>query len=86
MIFKRCINFTKLKNLIRILKTQPKTLIIVADVNIPNEFVDTITVLEFQLPQLVEIKQELDRLINSLNQKIENNVFESLVNSCQDYL
>ena len=74
----------KLKNLIRILKTQPKTLIIVApDVNIPNEFVDTITILEFQLPQLNEIKQELDRLIQALNQKIENNVFESLVNSCQ---
>jgi len=74
----------KLKNLIRILKTQPKTLIIVApDVNIPNEFIDTISILEFQLPQLNEIKQELDRLVNSLNQEIENNVFESLVTSCQ---
>ena len=74
----------KLKNLIRILKTQPKTLIIVApDVNIPNEFIDTISILEFQLPQLNEIKQELNRLVNSLNQEIENNVFESLVNSCQ---
>ena len=74
----------KLKNLIRILKTQHKTLIIVAtEVNIPNEFIDTITILEFQLPQLNEIKQELDRLVNSLNQKIENNVFESLINSCQ---
>ena len=74
----------KLKNLIRILKTQPKTIIIVApDVNIPNEFIDTITILEFQLPQLNEIKKELDRLIQSLNQKIDNNVFESLVNSCQ---
>ena len=39
--------------------------------------------MEFQLPQLNEIKQELDRLVNSLNQKIENNVFESLINSCQ---
>ena len=74
----------KLKNLIRILKTQPKTLIIVAtEVKFPNEFIDTITILEFQLPQLNEIKQELDRLVNSLNQKIENNVFESLINSCQ---
>jgi len=74
----------KLKNLIRILKTQPKTIIIVApDVSIPNEFIDTITILEFQLPQLNEIKQELNRLINSLNQKIDNNVFETLVNSCQ---
>lgn len=70
--------------MIRILKTQPKTLIIVApDVNIPNEFIDTISILEFQLPQLNEIKQELNRLVNSLNQEIENNVFESLVNSCQ---
>ena len=74
----------KLKNLIRILKTQPKTLIIVApDVSIPSEFTDTVTILEFQLPQLNEIKQELDRLIGSLNQKIDNDVFESLVNSCQ---
>ena len=63
----------KLKNLIRILKTQPKTLIIVApDVSIPSEFTDTFTILEFQLPQLNEIKQELDRLIGSLNQKIDN--------------
>jgi len=74
----------KLKNVIRILKTQPTTIIISApDVNIPNEFMDSMTILEFQLPQLNEIKKELKRLTKSLDQKIEKKIFESLVNSCQ---
>ena len=56
--------FPKIKKFNSNFKTQPKTLIIVAtEVNIPNEFIDTITILEFQLPQLNEIKQELDRLV-----------------------
>ena len=40
----------KLKNLIRILKTQPKTLVILAtEVNIPVELYDLITFVEFKL-------------------------------------
>jgi ATP-dependent 26S proteasome regulatory subunit len=74
----------KLRNLIRILKTQPKTIIIIApEVKIPDELVDIIPIIEFQLPEIDEIRQELTRLIVSLNQTINNDLLESLIISCQ---
>jgi len=74
----------KLRNISRILKLQPKTLIMVgSDLNIPKELQDLITVLDFQLPLEEEISQELTRLINSLNLKIENTLFENLTSACQ---
>lgn len=74
----------KLRNLIRILKTQPKTIIIIApEVKIPDELVDVIPIIEFQLPGISEIRQELDRLCVSLNQTIDNDLFQSLITSCR---
>ena len=74
----------KLRNLSRILKLQPKTIIIVgSDLTIPIELQDLITVLEFQLPSEEEIHQELTRLINSLNIKVESQLFEILIKTCQ---
>jgi SpoVK/Ycf46/Vps4 family AAA+-type ATPase len=74
----------KLKNVSRILKLQPKTIIIIAsELEIPKELQDLITVLQFHLPIENEITQELDRLINSLNIKIDPNLFESLTRACQ---
>jgi len=74
----------KLKNVSRILKLQPKTIIIIAsELEIPKELQDLITVLQFQLPIESEITQELDRLINSLNIKIDANLFENLTQACQ---
>nr|YP_010537112.1 hypothetical protein ON770_pgp082 [Lithodesmioides polymorpha]UYC30899.1 hypothetical protein [Lithodesmioides polymorpha] len=74
----------KLKNVSRILKLQPKTIIIIAsELEIPKELQDLITVLQFQLPIESEITQELERLINSLNIKIDPNLFESLTRACQ---
>ncbi len=74
----------KLRNISRILKLQPKTIIIIgSDLNIPTELQDLITVLEFQLPLENEISQELNRLINSLNIKVEPELFENLVRACQ---
>ena len=47
----------KLRNLSRVLKIQPKMIIILAsDVTIPNELRDIMTVIEFQLPTSEEIK------------------------------
>ena len=74
----------KLKNTGRILKLQPKTIIIIgSDFTIPKELQDLITIIQFQLPNQAEIIQELTRLINSLNIKIHSELFESLIQTCQ---
>ena len=74
----------KLKNIGRLLKLQPKTIIIIgSDFNIPNELQDLITIIQFQLPVKNEIAQELTRLIDSLNIKIDSELFESLTQACQ---
>ena len=74
----------KLRNISRILKLQPKTLIIIgSDLSVPKELQDLITVLQFQLPLEDEIDQELNRLINSLNLKIDSQLFENLSRACQ---
>ena len=74
----------KLRNISRILKLQPKTIIIVgSDLTIPKELQDLITVIEFQLPLKDEIDQELNRLINSLDITIESELFETLTRACQ---
>lgn len=74
----------KLKNLLKLLKTQPKTLVIVAtQIDIPVELNDFITVIEFDLPSTIEIKSELKRLFNVLEQKIDDEFLDQLVQSCQ---
>lgn len=74
----------KLKNISRILKLQPKTIVIIgSDINIPRELQDLITVLSFQLPIENEINQELNRLIISLNLKIDPQLLENLTQACQ---
>lgn len=74
----------KLRNISRILKLQPKTIIIIgSDLTIPKELQDLITILQFELPLEKEISQELNRLITSLNIKIEPQLFENLTRACQ---
>ena len=74
----------KLKNIGRLLKLQPKTIIIIgSEFNIPKELQDLVTVLQFQLPVKKEINQELTRLVESLNIEINPNLFESLTQACQ---
>lgn len=74
----------KLKNISRILKLQPKTIIIIgSELNIPKELQDLINVVQFQLPMEPEINQELTRLINSLNLNINPQLLESLTQACQ---
>ena len=74
----------KLRNLGRILKLQPKTLVILgSDLLIPKELQDLVTVLQFQLPTEEEIIQELTRLLNSLTIQIEVSLFEKLIQACQ---
>ncbi len=74
----------KLRNISRILKLQPKTIIILAsELTIPKELQDLITVLEFQLPLEQEIHQELSRLMTSLNITLESSLLENLTKACQ---
>jgi len=74
----------KLRNISRILKLQPKTLIIIgSDLTIPKELQDLVTVLQFQLPLEDEISQELNRLVNSLNIQVDSQLFENLTRACQ---
>ena len=74
----------KIRNLSRLLKTQPKTIIISAsETTIPDEIRELITILEFKLPDINEIRQELNRLLNLLDQKLAPDDLNSLVQSCQ---
>ena len=74
----------KLRNISRILKLQPKTIIIIGtDLTIPKELQDLITVVQFELPLKEEINTEIKRLINSLNITIEPELFENLTRACQ---
>ena len=74
----------KLRNISRILKLQPKTIVIIgSDLTIPKELQDLITVVQFQLPLEEEISQELNRLVNSLNIEIDSQLFETLTRACQ---
>jgi len=74
----------KLKNITRILKLQPKTIIIIgSELNIPKELADLITVLQFQLPIDNEINYELKRLVESLNIEINQQLLDNLTRACQ---
>ena len=74
----------KLRNIGRILKLQPKTIIIIgSDLTIPTELQDLITVLHFHLPLKDEINQELTRLISSLDINVESELIETLTQACQ---
>jgi len=74
----------KLKNISRLLKLQPKTIIIIgSELAIPKELQDLITVLNFHLPIESEITQELNRLIFSLNIEVDSQLLENLTRACQ---
>ncbi len=74
----------KLRNLSRRLKSQPKSLLIVsANLVIPNELADAITVLEFPLPSPTEIETEIKTLWQQLQQPLPEMGLDPLVRACQ---
>jgi len=74
----------KLKNVSRILKLQPKTILIIGyGLEIPNDLQDLITVVQFSLPTETEIINELTRLLNSLKITIDSELLENLTRACQ---
>lgn len=91
IIFKDYSNFLsdlsisrELRNLLPILRTQPKTLLFLNNENtVPRELIDKFVFLEFSLPKLDEIEKELSRLIERLDQNVNTELFDLLVNSCR---
>jgi len=75
----------KLRNLARLLKAQPKTIVIVSpQLTIPDDLGEVMTVLEFPLPGIAEIKSELERLIAGTGQALlEPRVLDDWIRSCQ---
>ncbi|HEY9750650.1 MAG TPA: AAA family ATPase [Allocoleopsis sp.] len=74
----------KLRNLARLLKSQPKNIVLVAaQITIPDELSEVITVLEFPLPAPTEIKVEIERLLAATGQSLEGRTLDELVRSCQ---
>ncbi|MDS3860538.1 AAA family ATPase [Thermosynechococcaceae cyanobacterium BACA0444] len=74
----------KLRNLARLLKAQPKTILIISpNVNIPADLADAITVVEFPLPQASEIETEIRHLWQQLGQTIPEKGLGALVRACQ---
>lgn len=74
----------KLRNLARLLKSQPKNIVLIApQVQVPEDLAEAITVLNFALPDVAEIKAEVTRLLASLNASLSAQDLDTLVQSCQ---
>ena len=74
----------KLKNLARLLKSQPKNIVLISpQVTIPDDLSDVLTVLDFPLPNRHEIRQELERLTMATGRSLDGRVLDDLVRSCQ---
>lgn len=75
----------KLRNLARLLKSQPKNLVLLSPrVAIPDDLTEVLTVVEFPLPSASEIKAEVERLLQtSGNYSLSGKIIDELVRSCQ---
>ncbi|NJN59467.1 MAG: AAA family ATPase [Leptolyngbyaceae cyanobacterium SL_5_9] len=74
----------KLRNLSRLLKSQPKNIAIISPlVSIPDDLSEVLTVLEFPLPGTIEIKSEIERLTAATGQSLDGRTLDEMVRSCQ---
>ncbi len=74
----------KLKNLARVLKAQPKNIVILStQVTIPDDLSDVMTVLDFPLPDFAEIGVELQRLMEATGTTLEQSAVDELVRACK---
>lgn len=74
----------KLRNLSRLLKSQPKNIVILSpQVTVPAELTEVLTVLEFALPNGSDIQAEIQRLLAATGQSLSNNVLDELVRAAQ---
>ena len=74
----------KLRNLARLLKSQPKNVVLLApQLTIPEDLSEVLTVLEFPLPTPIEIRIEIERLVSTLGKPLQPKDLDDLVRSCQ---
>lgn len=74
----------KLRNLARRLKSQPKNIVIIStQITIPDELSEALTILEFPLPNGVEIRDEVKRLLDATGRTIDDRALDALIRSCQ---
>nr|YP_010835255.1 hypothetical protein ycf46 [Cryptomonas gyropyrenoidosa]WFQ82930.1 hypothetical protein ycf46 [Cryptomonas gyropyrenoidosa] len=74
----------KLKNVIKSIRNQNKTIVIIAsEVAIPDSIKDMVSLVEFTLPEPKEIKAELLRVQKSLGSFLPENSIDILIRSCQ---
>ncbi|MGL5081611.1 MAG: AAA family ATPase [Microcoleaceae cyanobacterium] len=74
----------KLRNLARRLKSQPKTLVILApQVVVPADLGEVLTVLEFPLPDRAEIRAEVERLLSTMGHPLDSQALNEMVRSFQ---
>jgi SpoVK/Ycf46/Vps4 family AAA+-type ATPase len=74
----------KVKNLSRMMRNSNKTIVIIApEILIPESLRDLITILEFKLPEPLEIRRELLRVQESLGHFLPDNSIDIMVRSCQ---
>ena len=61
----------KLRNLARLLKSQPKNLVLLApNVAIPEDLSEVLTVMEFSLPSAEEIRREIEGLLSAMGRPL----------------
>lgn len=74
----------KLRNLARLLKSQPKNVVILSPrIAIPDDLTEVLTVVEFPLPSGGEIKTEVERLLQATGNSLPVKILDDLVRSCQ---
>lgn len=74
----------KLRNLARLLKSQAKNIVILSpQISIPDDLSEVITVLDFPLPTLPEIKVEVERLLGAMGMILDNRTLDEVVRTCQ---
>ncbi len=74
----------KLRNLARLLKSQPKNVVVVSpQLLIPEDLSEILTVLEFPLPAAPEIKAEVERLLAATGKFLDLRIIDEIVRSCQ---
>lgn len=74
----------KLRNLARLLKSQPKNLVLLApNVSIPEDLSEVLTVMEFSLPTGEEIRREIEGLLSSTGRPLGDRLLDEMVRSCQ---
>ncbi|KPQ39365.1 MAG: AAA family ATPase [Phormidium sp.] len=74
----------KLRNLARLLKSQPKNLVLLApNVTIPEDLSEVLTVMEFSLPTGEEIRREIEGLLSSTGRPLGDRLLDEMVRSCQ---